>query len=170
MTTLETSLAALEQALTDALPLIAKKAEVASAIANLQTAINTLKGQIFYIPAHNFENEAPSDLELTTYSQTRVDSVITGITVVNQFDNNEWYFNGEHWVNLGQATVNQATNTSLGIVKGSSVAYKASVDADGTLIINNLTPKLNEQDAEIAAIADTIDNVNGLLDDFINGE
>ena len=97
-------------------------------------------GGVVYLPANDFGTDSPTQQQLTNYalSLEHITELSEGLTVVNKFDNNEWRYQSGGWVNIGQATVNQATNTALGIVKGTTANLKVGVNADGTMQVNGL--------------------------------
>jgi hypothetical protein len=68
-----------------------------------------------------------------------------------------------HWVDNGLDSVSIASNTSLGVVKGSSADMKIGVETDGTMSVNGLSTKLSEKEnsenkTDVIRAADTADN------------
>jgi hypothetical protein len=53
-------------------------------------------------------------------------------------NSNDWWYNGTEWINIGYYDVAQATNASLGVVKGSTANMKVSVDGSGEMSVNGL--------------------------------
>lgn len=98
-------------------------------------------GKLRYMPAYDFGVDTPSQQELTDYAlaHTGLVAVANSTSIVNLFDGHEWIYNeeGEEWVDLQLSTVGQATNTSLGVVKGSTDNGKISVDGvTGEMAVN----------------------------------
>jgi hypothetical protein len=68
-----------------------------------------------------------------------------------------------HWVDNGLDSVSIASNTSLGVVNGSSADLKVGVETDGTMSVNGLSTKLSEKEntsnkTDVIRAADTADN------------
>jgi len=56
---------------------------------------------------------------------------------------NDWWFDGEAWVNIGYYEIATATNESKGVVKGSGASMKVSVDINGEMSVNGLGESLS---------------------------
>lgn len=129
----------------------AAKAELAQALSNeiaareaecarLSEELAILKGGTTYLAAYNFNTTSPAQDALTTYAlqQTGWDSVRHGTSIVNLTDGHEWIYDLSlgRWVNFGQTSVTQATNSQLGIVRGSVAMGKVSVNSMGEMVPN----------------------------------
>ena len=133
---------------------------------NLITALQTkINGHGGYLTAYNFKKNEPTQDELTNYAinelgVTNKKEVQDQTRVKNLYDNNVWILNNRaqddgteiyNWVNDGNGEISIATDTTLGIVKGSTEDYEGSVDATGHITINGLqefiadTPRLSEE-------------------------
>jgi hypothetical protein len=66
-----------------------------------------------------------------------------GYTLVD-LDLNDWWYNDEEaaWIDIGQSTVSQFTDTTAGTILGSGDSLKVSANADGTGSVNNAVPAI----------------------------
>lgn len=104
--------------------------------------ISALQGAIIYIG--NIE------LETTNVTQAALNSraaalgysdLITGHTLVD-LNNANWWYNSisQSWIQIGSG-IEVATNSTPGIVQGSTTDGKVSVGSDGTMTVNNIITK-----------------------------
>ena len=130
----------------------------------IQDLLTRAKGLGGYINATNFGSATPSQDDLSNYALQQIfgeeweshpkTEIFNQTKVTNLFDKNVWILTNTpdsdpvvfDWANNGQEAVSIATSTTLGIVKGSNDEYKASVDLNGEISINNLDDKINELD------------------------
>jgi hypothetical protein len=115
------------------------KEDVAQIAANTQ-AIQTLQDGFARLKANDFGTATPAQQDLNDYAAVQGATLANGLGVRNLYDNHVWIYstatNPAAWVDFGIDTVNQATNTSQGIVQGSTVNGKVYVENDGTLSVN----------------------------------
>lgn len=101
--------------------------------------------------------ENPTQEELTTAwkSATSETELINRASIFDSTNNKIWYYyaNVQKWQATksdgGSVTIEQATNTSLGIVKGSTEVGQISVETDGSMSVNGfdeLSTKVNNTD------------------------
>ncbi len=106
--------------------------------ANTQ-AIGALIGAVSYLPANDFGSATPTQDTLNTYALQYSNPITNACIVLNTNNNHEWIYNLSNttWIDNGIGTVNPATNTSLGIVKGSTVGNngKVFVENDGSMSV-----------------------------------
>lgn len=146
----------------------AKNLEQDNLIKALQNKTSGLGG---YLTAYNFKKNEPTQEELTNYALDQLNltnkkDIPDQTRVKNLYDDNVWILNnhtqGEteifNWINDGSGEIAIATDTTLGVVKGSTEDYEGSVDVAGHITINGLeefisnvnatlldTPSLNEE-------------------------
>jgi hypothetical protein len=73
-------------------------------------------------------------------------------------DNSYWFKTDSTWVNLSDELFKQATNDSLGVVKGSEENMKVSVDGLGEMSVNGLQSAL---DSKLSAAGDPLQLFHG---------
>ncbi|MDR1685223.1 MAG: tail fiber protein [Desulfovibrio sp.] len=139
---------------------------VASVAARIDGISAAIRGNEFSFSSFNPEDMAAQQDELTQYALEQLvledaADIPNGITVRNMNGNKVLIFKAAvigdgtsevpefpaHWEELATADapdVPIATNTTLGLVKGSTDALKASVGEDGTLTVNNVTQAVYE--------------------------
>ena len=92
----------------------------------------------------NASNPAASTfIDTDDHDRTAVE-IFNGTFVINDNNNHKWVLCNTpttnppvfQWIDMGIDSVGQATNSALGIVKGSTDAGKVSVNADGTMTVN----------------------------------
>jgi hypothetical protein len=131
----------------------------------LTEKIDAAIGKLRYLPSHNFGVALPTQEELTAYakSHTGLGIVENATSVVNTFDNHEWVYNDgtQLWVDLGLNNVGTATNTTLGVVIGSTDPAKVSIASDGTQSVNGITAGVV---AGITAVANPLTATNPVVD------
>lgn len=113
----------------------------------LQARISAQEGVGGALSAYDFGVAIPTQEALTAYALSQIPSISdavdiwNGTHVTNLFDNNVWQLNNTpatnppifEWAAIGSASVAQATNDTLGIVKGGEkirVLPDGSLDAD----------------------------------------
>ena len=106
---------------------------------------------------------SPSQSDITTAWQTEtgLTTLINRASLYDVTNQKVWtyYSNDTTWYaasNTTQVVVNQATNTSLGIVKGSTTTGQVFAENDGTLSVNgwdNLTGDVSAATSKLATIA-----------------
>jgi hypothetical protein len=100
--------------------------------------------------------EAVSGRSEPAYDMTSLDDLAYGKTYT-------WYDSQESWVSMGSTIVAQATNTSLGIVKGSETGDgKAFVENDGSLSVIGWDT-VKDDISNLAAISELLFPVGGML-------
>jgi hypothetical protein len=123
------------------------------AIAELQNGQRAMLGELTYV-TRTALGASPSKSALDAVVTGFGGTVTKGKVIINDTDNNEWYYDGTNWTNLGQATVSIATNTALGIVKGDTSNYKIGIGVDGSMTVNGLESALTNK-LDIATAAST---------------
>jgi hypothetical protein len=110
--------------------------------------IEAMTGEIIYLDAYDFGADTPTQSALNTYALSWAEShgidwsegIPGGTDIINSYNGQviEFIYNpvSETWVKYGSATVSQATNTALGIVKGSTTAGQVFVELNGTMSVN----------------------------------
>jgi hypothetical protein len=102
-----------------------------------------------YLTAHDFGTAAPTQQELTDYALEDIgitdrSKIFNGTRAKNLFDNHVWILANTPntnppvfwWSDDGQDVVGVATDTELGIVKGSTAPDGVTVLSDGSLRVN----------------------------------
>lgn len=123
----------------------------ASADADLQQQIDAFAGALIYI--------GTIDLATSDVTQAALDSQAQALGkyppqlgyVLIDSDANDWWHNGSEWVNIGYYEIAQATNTQLGVVKGSTDSMKVSVDSAGEMSVNGLQNALDSKQGALTA-------------------
>jgi len=115
--------------------------------AELQAQIDTLLGAIIFIGRINLPNSAVTQSALTARAQELGRyPLVKGYCLIDN-DSDDWVWDGEsEWIDVGYYQVAQATNTSLGVVKGSSENLKIGVDGSGEMAVNGLQEALANSD------------------------
>lgn len=89
------------------------------------------------IPTGDLGMATPTQLQLTTlWTTTMARDPADGDRVMNTYNNVVWLFATGLWYAISSASTPQATNSTLGTVKGSTADGKAQVELDGTLSVN----------------------------------
>jgi hypothetical protein len=111
--------------------------------AELQAQIDTLLGAIIFIGRINMPNSAITQSALTAKAQELGRyPLVKGYCLIDN-DSDDWVWDGEsEWIDVGYYQVAQATNNSLGVVKGSSENLKIGVDGSGEMSVNGLQEAL----------------------------
>jgi len=88
--------------------------------------------------------------------------------VLVDYQDDDWYYDGELWRDLGPSTVSQATNSTLGIVKGSTGNLMVSVDSGGEMTVNGLQSALDNKQGTLTpgAGVDITGNVISVIVDL----
>lgn len=161
-----------------------------SNISTLSNKVSALEGVGGYLPNYNFGKATPTQQELTNYAMQCIPSISSsteiwnGTRVINDYDDHIWILNNTQdtdpvifeWVNIGLATVNIATNSSLGVVKGSSSEpLTGSIDVNGLITINGLDNELNTIKTKLGTIEDgaqvnTVTSVNNQTGNIVVGD
>jgi hypothetical protein len=79
-----------------------------------------------------------------------VEEVFNGTFVINDYDNHKWVLCNTpsttppvyQWIDMGVDSVGTATNTKLGIVKGSTKEGEVSINPDGTMTVNGYSTEM----------------------------
>jgi hypothetical protein len=109
----------------------------------LSARIDGVEGKGGYLEPHDFGTAAPSQEALTNYALEQIgitdpSAILNGTRVKNTYNDNVWMIVNAppnfEWVNDGFETVGQATDATLGVVKGSGEDDKASINAAGEII------------------------------------
>jgi len=111
--------------------------------AELQAQIDTLFGAIIFIGKINLPNTAVTQSALTARAhELGRYPLVKGYCLIDN-DSDDWVWDGEsEWIDVGYYQVAQATNNSLGVVKGSSENLKIGVDGSGEMSVNGLQEAL----------------------------
>lgn len=121
----------------------------AEADAELQTQIDTFMGAIVIIGKIYSANADVTPQALTARAiELGYSPIRKGYCLVDN-DSDFWVYDGiSQWQDIGYFDVAQATNSSLGVVKGSDGQLKISVDILGEMSVNGLQEALDsKQDA-----------------------
>jgi hypothetical protein len=143
--------------------------EHVSTLNDLVSKVASLEGQnarYFYT-----ESSSPTQLEIDAFVQAQgKEAPYTGIAVVVDDTYHVWhYYENDNigWRDDGVDTVSMATNTLLGIVKGSEIAGKIYVESDGSMSLvgyDNLVAKISSlEDSEIESISFAEGTENGTI-------
>jgi hypothetical protein len=111
---------------------------------NLQLQISARDGVGGSINAYDFKTANPTQTQLFNYALSQIPlindphEIWNATHVTNTFNGDVWQLNNTptttppiyEWVNIGSGTVAQATNTTLGTIKGGT---KITVNSDGSL-------------------------------------
>jgi hypothetical protein len=109
-----------------------------AADANLQQQIDAFAGALIYIGTINLATSDVTQSVLNTQAQAlgKYPPQLGYVLVDN--NGNDWWYNGSEWINIGYYEIAQASNTQLGVVKGSTANMKVSVDGSGEMSVNGL--------------------------------
>ena len=146
-------------------------------INSLQEQILEITGKGGPLKPNNFKVATPTVEALNKYAiqqtgVTSIEEVFNGTWVKNTFDNHIWQLVNTpdtnppilEWVDTGFSGVSEATNDSLGVVKGSDEDLKISVDINGEMTVNGLTTTLQAFENELNDIRD---NTTTNLDQYM---
>jgi hypothetical protein len=133
----ETAVVGVQSALATLSPIISANS---TALFEVTQTVGALSGKLRYMPANDFNTASPAKAVLSAYAlaHTELAAVQNSTAVVNLFDNHEWIYNetGDEWIDNGLSSVQTATDTSLGVVKGSAATGKATINNDGEIVLN----------------------------------
>jgi hypothetical protein len=124
----------------------------------LQSQIDAFAGSIILIGKIELPNAQVTQAALDARAQ-ELDKYPPqkGYCLVDN-DNDFWVWDGvDTWRDIGYFSVAQATNTTLGVVKGSADALKVGVDSNGEMAVNGLQAAL---DSKASADDLTTESVN----------
>lgn len=140
-------------------------------VTDLNNRVDSVVGKLTYLPPYNFGTSTPTQEVLTDYALSHRDTLINSLSVQNLFDNHEWIYNedGNEWIDNGIASVATATNSSLGVVKGSDEDFKGSINEKGEIEVNKLKETLDSKANTDLANTDFITDcvlsaVNGIVE------
>lgn len=146
-------------------------ADIRQDISDINQEISAIEGTGGYLIPYDFNTATPDlpldDLtaqppvysELTQYALSQITNISdpvdiwNGTRVENKYNGHTWILNNTpdtnpaifEWVDLGVSIVSTATNSTQGIVKGSSTSLKVSVDNNGEMSVNDLSTELNNR-------------------------
>lgn len=144
----------------------------------LSQRISAQEGLGGYLPMHDFGVETPTQQELTDYAMANISTatvpadIFNGTRVTNEYDNIVWVLTNTpntspalfEWGKAYNNTVNIASNSTLGIVKGSSGMYKVSVNnINGIMTVNRGNKQFSEEDFTTADKS-KLDNIEPLAE------
>lgn len=138
-----------------------------NAISDLKGRVENLEGKTTRLLYD--ENENPTTEQINTFvEKAGYTSPFEGIAVVVDKTFHIWhYYENIGWQDDGVDTVTMATNTLLGIVKGSELAGKIYIETDGSMSLvgyDNLTSKISSIiNSQITAIAFASGTDNGTI-------
>jgi hypothetical protein len=114
-------------------------------LADLQLAQEALQGSLIYIGNIALSTTLVTQSALNARAQELGRYPLQhGFVLVDSNANDWWYDSGAgEWRNIGGSVVTQATNTTLGIVKGSTASLMGSINGAGEISINGLADALN---------------------------
>lgn len=130
--------------------------------AQLSRRIEAIAGVGGYLPAYDFGTPTPTQEQLTEYAISQIPNVtdpseiFNGTRIKNLNNGHTWILTNTpnttppvfDWADNGFDEISVATNTELGVVKGSEGLYKGSINAEGEIDINGLPEKLSEIDTK----------------------
>lgn len=123
----------------------------------LSSRLDNLEEKGGYLNSYNF-NSSPTQEQLSEYAYQELGSedIIGGTKITNLYDNHTWIYNSNtnKWSDMGNAIVDTASNSKLGIVKGSDADYKISIDLNGEMSVNNLVESLEQLSTELKEYID----------------
>lgn len=138
--------------------------EYQSEIANNAQQIASLQGAVIYLGHTSLTTQELESQEdggqaslIARAEELGYTNLRQGYTIIDA-SGNDWWYNGElsQWINVGYSQISIASNTMLGVVKGSEVTLQVGVNADGTMVINGidavLANKLEESDFDLISI------------------
>lgn len=115
-------------------------------VTDLQSQINNLTGVSTVLQPYDFGTPDPTQQELTDQAAVQGLSPVTNGTFITNLNNmHQWVYNTNLaiWTDLGISSgISVATNTTLGLVKGSLTPNLLYMNTDGTATINNLFTKV----------------------------
>jgi len=127
------------------------KEKIETETEELHGRIEAIIGSGGLLTAHDFGTATPTQQELTDYALAQIGvtdpSAIWHMTQVrNIFDSHVWILQNKpeneppvfEWVDDGLDRVSIASNTILGVTKGSTDFGKVSVEEDGTMTVNGI--------------------------------
>lgn len=105
------------------------------------------QGQLIYLGQIELNTKDVTQEALTARAKELGYTTLRPGYVLVDLESNDWWYgagdNEDQWVNIGFTSIEIASNTSLGIVKGSTNDLKVQVDAEGVMSVTNLSTKLN---------------------------
>ena len=108
------------------------------------------------IPAGNIGTDTPTQEQLTAlWVQGMTDAPTDGDRLINLYDNVVYLYASGVWYPISLASTPQATNSTLGTVKGSLEPGKIQVELDGTQSVNGW-------DATQEAVLNKVDKVSAI--------
>lgn len=107
----------------------------------LWNQVEVLHGALVYIGTINLRTAEVTSAALNARAQELCKPAKRGYVLVDA-DANDWWYDADDWVNIGYYDIAQATNSSLGVVKGSNANMKVSVDGSGEMSVNGLQAAL----------------------------
>ena len=137
--------------------------ENVQALNDLITRVAAIEGRASRYLYTESTNPTAEDIENFVISLGHTD--YTGIAVVVEETYHVWHYYANDnigWRDDGSDSVNMATNTSLGIVIGSSESGKISVESDGTMSLVGYDAMVAEMNSKVSA-----DDVQTMLDEQI---
>lgn len=130
-----------------------------SAITDIEDRLTSLEGGEAKNYIVSFTSDTPSQSEIQGLYETASGKTGTPIEGTKLYDTSrdltaEWYTTSNSWVVFGGSSLPPtATNTTLGVVKGSTLDGKSFAEQDGTLSVNgwdvikaDIANKLNTSD------------------------
>jgi hypothetical protein len=119
--------------------------------ANLQQQIDAFAGALIYIGTIDLPtSDVTQDALNQKANELGKEPILKGYVLVDN-NSNDWWYDGTEWINIGYYDIAQATNNSLGVVKGSTANMKVSVDGLGEMSINNLQSALDGKQNKLIA-------------------
>ncbi|OAV76248.1 hypothetical protein Barb7_00103 [Bacteroidales bacterium Barb7] len=157
-----------------------KTATNAINIAQNTSDIAGLKASVSRLPANNFGTATPAQSTLNAYATSFNVSLRNGLAVRNLYDNHLWEYSdvilgAEGWYNQGNDAINVATNSTTGIVQGSTSDYKVSVDGSGTMTVNGVQTAIEDlqdnkaSNTSVSALGSRLTTVEGTAVYKVNG-
>jgi hypothetical protein len=121
-----------------------------AADAALQAQIDALQGALIFIGKINLPNTQVTQQALNTRAQELGKYPPRLGYVLVDSDADDWWFDGTTWIDIGYYEVAQATNTTLGVVKGSSASMYVGVNGAGEMSVNGLQGTLDSLTSALA--------------------
>ena len=126
--------------------------EAYTTLNNLVTRVAAIEGKTSRYLYTDGKNPSASDIGAFVQSLGISQENYSGVAVVVASTYHVWhYYENDGWKDDGSDTVNQASNTSLGIVKGSTETGKVTIETDGTMSVvgwDSLSEKANSSISE----------------------
>ena len=150
-----------------------------SDVVALSGKIDSLQGKGGYLLPYNFGTSTPTEEQLNNYALSQITNIdnphdiFNGTKITNLYDNHTWILTNTpdtdpavfEWTDKGFEFISVATNSALGVVKGSLNDYSVSVDINGEMTVNKLVDLASTVETNSSNISTLLSDVNTLQSD-----